>query len=189
MALLALGACSSMKEPLRRDQHSYAVPEQARVTHVDLELDVHFATRTIDGVATLDLVGDGPVTLDTRDLTILRTQVWALNGWVDTEWEMGARDKAFLATKVWTSGEKPGVAQMQASMARMHAGATLDLMQIHNLVDWRTHLRTLRAFKAEGRFRTIGITHFTVSPFDGNDFVTPRRERKLTATPPRARRP
>lgn len=80
--------------------------------------------------------------------------------------EMRARDKAFLATKVWTSGEKAGVAQMQASMEKMHAGKTLDLMQIHNLVDWRTQLRTLRAWKADGRVRTIGITHFTVSAFD-----------------------
>ena len=80
--------------------------------------------------------------------------------------ETGARDKAFLATKVWTSGEKAGEAQMQASMEKMHAGMALDLMQIHNLVDWRTHLRTLRAWKADGRFRTIGITHFTVSAFD-----------------------
>lgn len=80
--------------------------------------------------------------------------------------EMGARDKAFLATKVWTSGEKAGVAQMQASMEKMQAGKIIDLMQIHNLVDWRTHLRTLRAWKADGRVRTIGITHFTVSAFD-----------------------
>jgi diketogulonate reductase-like aldo/keto reductase len=80
--------------------------------------------------------------------------------------EMGARDKAFLATKVWVSGEIAGVAQMQASMEKMHAGKTLDLMQIHNLVDWRTHLRTLRAWQAEGRVRRIGITHFTVSAFD-----------------------
>jgi diketogulonate reductase-like aldo/keto reductase len=80
--------------------------------------------------------------------------------------EMGARDKAFLATKVWTSGEKAGVAQMLASIGKMHAGTTLDLMQVHNLVDWRTHLRTLRAWQAEGRVRTIGITHYTVSAFD-----------------------
>ena len=54
--------------------------------------------------------------------------------------EMGARDKAFLATKVWTSGEAAGIEQMQASAAKLQAPA-IDLMQIHNLVDWRTHLR------------------------------------------------
>ncbi len=80
--------------------------------------------------------------------------------------EMSARHHAFLATKVWVSGRKAGVAQMQSSMEKMRAGKTLDLMQIHNLVDWQTHLPTLRAWKAEGRIRTIGITHFTVSAFD-----------------------
>ena len=39
-------------------------------------------------------------------------------------------------------------------------------MQIHNLVDWRTHLNTLRAWKADGRFRYIGITHYTVPALD-----------------------
>ena len=80
--------------------------------------------------------------------------------------DMNARDKAFLATKVWTSGEAAGIAQMRASAEKMHAGKTLDLMQIHNLVDWRTHLKTLRAWKDDGTFRTIGITHYTTSAFD-----------------------
>jgi diketogulonate reductase-like aldo/keto reductase len=37
----------------------------------------------------------------------------------------------------------------------------IDLMQIHNLVDWRTHLATLRRMKEEGSVRYIGITHYT----------------------------
>lgn len=81
----------------------------------------------------------------------------------------GARKKAFLATKVWTSGRQAGIRQMQDSARLM--GATgekqmLDLMQVHNLVDWRTHIKTLRAWKEQGRFRTIGITHYTSSAFD-----------------------
>ena len=79
--------------------------------------------------------------------------------------EMQARDKAFLATKVWTSGQAAGVEQMQASFAKLQA-KTIDLMQIHNLVDWRTHLRTLRAWKDSGRYRYIGITHYTVPSLD-----------------------
>lgn len=79
--------------------------------------------------------------------------------------EMGARDKAFLATKVWTSGEKAGITQMQASADKMRA-PVIDLMQIHNLVDWRVHLETLRAAKAAGRYRYIGITHYTVPALD-----------------------
>ena len=79
--------------------------------------------------------------------------------------QMQARDKAFLATKVWTSGEAAGIAQMGTSAARLQT-KTIDLMQIHNLVDWRTHLKTLRAWKAQGTFRAIGITHYTTSALD-----------------------
>jgi diketogulonate reductase-like aldo/keto reductase len=74
--------------------------------------------------------------------------------------EMKARDSTFLATKVWTSGEAAGIAQMQASAAKLQA-PVIDLMQVHNLLDWRTHLRTLRAWKERKKFRYIGITHYT----------------------------
>jgi diketogulonate reductase-like aldo/keto reductase len=79
--------------------------------------------------------------------------------------EMGSHDKAFLATKVWTSGKAAGIEQMQASLAKLKAPA-IDLMQIHNLVDWRTHLATLRAWKEKKTFRFIGITHYTVPALD-----------------------
>ena len=42
----------------------------------------------------------------------------------------------------------------------------VDLMQVHNLRDWRTQLATLRDWKAAGRIRYIGITHYTSSAFD-----------------------
>jgi diketogulonate reductase-like aldo/keto reductase len=79
--------------------------------------------------------------------------------------EMGARDRAFLATKVWTEGHERGIAQMEQSMARFRTKA-IDLMQVHNLVDWRIHLDTLAGWKAEGRVRYVGITHYTESAFD-----------------------
>ncbi|MGE0627165.1 MAG: aldo/keto reductase [Hyphomicrobiaceae bacterium] len=79
--------------------------------------------------------------------------------------EMTARDKAFVATKVWTSGERAGIAQMEASSARM-AAPVIDLMQIHNLVDWRTHLKTLRRWKDAGRIRYVGLTHYTSGALD-----------------------
>ena len=74
----------------------------------------------------------------------------------------GTRDKAFIATKVWTSGRDNGIAQMRQSM-RLLKTDRLDLMQIHNLVDWRAHLPTLRTWKAEGRIRYLGVTHYTQS--------------------------
>lgn len=79
--------------------------------------------------------------------------------------EMQAHDKAFLATKVWTSGKAAGIEQMSASLAKLQAPA-IDLMQVHNLVDWRTHLETLRAWKEQKRVRYIGITHYTVPGLD-----------------------
>src|SRR5690606_1053627 len=42
----------------------------------------------------------------------------------------------------------------------------IDLLQIHNLVDWRTHASTLRRLKDEGAVRYIGITHYTVAAHD-----------------------
>jgi aryl-alcohol dehydrogenase-like predicted oxidoreductase len=41
----------------------------------------------------------------------------------------------------------------------------IDLMQVHNLVDWRTHLATLREWKAQGRVSYIGVTHYTESGY------------------------
>jgi diketogulonate reductase-like aldo/keto reductase len=74
------------------------------------------------------------------------------------------RAKAFLATKVWTSGRDAGIAQMEQSFARLRTDR-IDLMQVHNLVDWRTHLKTLRGWKDKGRVRYIGITHYTASAY------------------------
>jgi diketogulonate reductase-like aldo/keto reductase len=75
---------------------------------------------------------------------------------------MAARPRVFLATKVWTTGRERRLEQMQRS-AQLLRTQVIDLMQIHNLVDWRTQLATLRSMKAEGRIRYIGITHYTVS--------------------------
>jgi diketogulonate reductase-like aldo/keto reductase len=74
--------------------------------------------------------------------------------------EMAARPRSFLATKVWTTGGERGIEQMRRS-AQLLRSEIIDLMQIHNLVDWRTHLVTLRRMKDEGRVRYIGITHYT----------------------------
>jgi len=72
--------------------------------------------------------------------------------------------QAFLATKVWTSGREAGIAQMEQSFRRLRT-QRIDLMQVHNLVDWRTHLATLRGWKEQGRVRYIGITHYTASAY------------------------
>ena len=63
----------------------------------------------------------------------------------------------FAATKVWTEGMEDGIAQMENSR-KLWGIERFDLMQIHNLVDWKTHLRTLKTWKDQGRIRYIGIT-------------------------------
>lgn len=63
----------------------------------------------------------------------------------------------FIATKVWTSGWRAGVRQMESSRQLWNAGQ-LDLMQVHNLLDWETHLATLKDWKAAGRIRYLGVT-------------------------------
>ena len=71
------------------------------------------------------------------------------------------QERVFLATKVWTRGQREGVKQMTKSGELMNH-PKLDLIQVHNLLDLDTQLKTLRAWKAEGRVRYIGITHYTV---------------------------
>src|SRR6201993_1322304 len=89
--------------------------------------------------------------------------------------ESGARPRSFLATKVWTTGRDRGIEQMRRS-AQLLRSEIIDLMQIHNLVDWRTHLATLRRMKDEGRIRYIGITHYTTG-------ALPELARILTRAP------
>lgn len=76
--------------------------------------------------------------------------------------ESGMADQFFYATKVWTSGEKSGKRQIEESFKKLKR-PVLDLLQIHNLLDWQTHLPLLRKLKEEGKIRYIGITHYTNS--------------------------
>lgn len=67
------------------------------------------------------------------------------------------RAALFSATKVWTMFKPLGVNQMETSRT-LWGVERFDLMQIHNLLDWSTHIETLKAMKAQGRVRYIGIT-------------------------------
>ena len=83
----------------------------------------------------------------------------------DLAHELGAHKQLFLATKVWTSSREAGVRQMEESFRRLRT-QRMDLMQVHNLVDYGTHLDTLRRWKADGKVRYIGVTHYTASAHD-----------------------
>jgi len=76
--------------------------------------------------------------------------------------ELGRSKEPFIATKVWTSGKAKGEAQMRDSIRKL---GRVDLMQVHNLLDWKTHLPTLRTMKGQGTIRYIGITHYAESAF------------------------
>ena len=75
---------------------------------------------------------------------------------------LGVHKRLFLATKVWTSGREAGIRQMEQSIARLRVAlkGPLDLMQVHNLLDAKTHLATLRDWKTAGRVRYLGVTHY-----------------------------
>ncbi|MFH6602934.1 aldo/keto reductase [Maribacter algicola] len=79
--------------------------------------------------------------------------------------QLDSQDDFFYATKIWTSGKQAGIDQMTSSCRKMKV-KTMDLMQIHNLVDWETHLRTLRNFKEQGKIRYWGLTHYVDSAHD-----------------------
>ncbi len=70
---------------------------------------------------------------------------------------IGQHDGLFSATKVWTTGNRQGFIQMEDSHQLWGLGK-LDLMQVHNLLDWETHLPTLHTLKQQGDIRYVGVT-------------------------------
>ncbi len=78
--------------------------------------------------------------------------------------ELGITNRLFVATKVWTRGREEGIAQMESSFRKLRV-ERMDLMQVHNLVDAAIHTKTLEDWKARGRVRYLGITHYTSSAY------------------------
>lgn len=115
-------------------------------------------------------VGDDPQALAVR-AEVLRAFFAAGGGMIDaspmygtaesvvgrTLETLGYPEGLFSATKVWTSAGSDGPAEI-AESARLWGLARFDLLQVHNLLAWEAHLETLKAMKAEGRLRYIGVT-------------------------------
>ena len=78
----------------------------------------------------------------------------------DLSTDLKINSQLFVATKVWTRGKEAGIQQMNNSFALLKR-KKIDLMQIHNLVDWEVHYKTLRQWKDEDKIRYVGITHYT----------------------------
>jgi aryl-alcohol dehydrogenase-like predicted oxidoreductase len=73
------------------------------------------------------------------------------------------RDRAIVATKVWTESLDEG--RIQIERALEWYGGRVDIYQIHNLVGWRKHLPVLEALREEGRIGIIGATHYRHEAF------------------------
>lgn len=106
------------------------------------------------------LLGEGGSVIDTSPMYNRSEQV------IGDIIEAGSsRDAMFIATKVWTDGEKAGIRQMNAS-ARLMNSEVIDLMQVHNLRDTDIHMKTIRDWQEQGRIRYNGLTHYTASAHD-----------------------
>ncbi len=63
----------------------------------------------------------------------------------------------FSATKIWIPGRELGEQQLQHAL-KLWGLERFDLVHVHNLLDWRAHLQTLRAWKQSGHIRYLGMT-------------------------------
>jgi diketogulonate reductase-like aldo/keto reductase len=115
-------------------------------------------------------VGDDPVLLD-RCAEVMAAFVDEGGGMIDSSpmygssqgtigyglARLGHPPSVFSADKVWTGSVAEGPQQIAASRAEWRVQA-FDLLQVHNLVEWPGHLKTLLAMKADGALRAVGIT-------------------------------
>jgi aryl-alcohol dehydrogenase-like predicted oxidoreductase len=80
--------------------------------------------------------------------------------------ESGARSRAFIATKLSrVRGRDEGLAQFRSTLRRLGADK-VELLQVHNLGDWKTQLEVARQLKSEGKVRYVGVTHYVESAQD-----------------------
>lgn len=98
LSTLAVGAFTLPLTAFAADPHSYAQPDQVRVTHLDLDLKVDFPHKQLDGQATLKLDWKNPkaqsLVLDTRDLKIAKIEALDANGKATAlKYALAPRDK------------------------------------------------------------------------------------------------
>ena len=76
----------------------------------------------------------------------------------------GRRDRALVATKVWSADDREAEGQIARALA--YFGGRVDIYQVHNLVAWRSRLTRLARLQAEGSVGVVGITHYSPHAFD-----------------------
>jgi aryl-alcohol dehydrogenase-like predicted oxidoreductase len=80
--------------------------------------------------------------------------------------ESGARSRAFIATKLSrVRGRDEGLEQFRSTLKRLNTDK-VELLQVHNLGDWKTQLEVARQLKSEGKVRYVGVTHYVESAQD-----------------------
>ena len=82
--------------------------------------------------------------------------------------EEHGRDRATVATKVWTSNDREAERQVERSLS--YFGGRVELYQVHNLVAVERRLATLHRLKDEGKVRAVGVTHYSRAAF--SDFMS-----------------
>ncbi|MDH5241809.1 MAG: aldo/keto reductase [Gammaproteobacteria bacterium] len=90
--------------------------------------------------------------------------------------ELGTRKDLFIATKTDKSSAEEVAAQMEDSSLKLKS-PKFDLMQVHNLIAWKTALPVLREWQQEGRIRYVGITTSRDTQYE--EFETVMRQEKL----------
>ena len=80
--------------------------------------------------------------------------------------EGGYRKKAFIATKLsGVTGREAGLEQFNNTLQRLKTDK-VELLQVHNLRDWKTQLEVARELKKQGKVKYVGVTHYTDSAHD-----------------------
>jgi diketogulonate reductase-like aldo/keto reductase len=82
----------------------------------------------------------------------------------DITTQLDTTRQLFLATKVWIAGREAGIQQAEQSLSRMRT-SQIDLLQVHNLLDVDTHLSWMKDWKAAGKVRYLGVTHYQEGSF------------------------
>ena len=167
----SVSACLAMPLPTQAQSHSNIKPTLPMLTR---KIPKGNDALPVVGIGTYQTFDVGPKAAELAELKQVLLEFTAGGGTVidsspmygeaertvgDLTHALGNRDQYFFATKVWTSGQQAGVRQMEQSFKLMRT-ARMDLMQIHNLLDLQAHTRTLRDWKASGKIRYLGITHY-----------------------------
>ena len=115
---------------------------------------------------TFDVSGDDEIAVRSQivdnclgnDINLIDTAAWYGNAeQVLGEITEGRREEFYLATKVRTEGKEAGEAQIARSFELLKTDY-IDLFQVHNMIDWQTHLPTLQALKEEGRIGMVSVS-------------------------------